>query len=164
MYPDKTNLLWLHADQPGPYLGYCSEYCGNQHAWMLVQATALPPAEYDAWIAGQQQAQGALNSTVSNAGRSGGDPGRGLSVFRNNTCVNCHAITGETGPNNIAPNLTHLGQRKTLGTGIVQNNPTNLGRWIKNAAELKPGVLMPAYNFSEQDLRDLVAYLLEEKP
>jgi cytochrome c oxidase subunit 2 len=54
MIPGKTNELWIEAAQPGVYLGQCSEFCGLQHATMQLRVVAEPPAEFDAWLAGQR--------------------------------------------------------------------------------------------------------------
>lgn len=166
MYPDKPNWLWLQADRPDTYLGNCSEYCGGQHAWMLLRVIAQPENEYNAWISSHSQAPpppaAATNVSTTTAGQVSGNRERGRQIFLNNTCVNCHAIAGTTATAAVGPNLTYLGSRSVLGAGIIQNNPENLGKWIQNAQSIKPGVLMPAYRFSNEDLRDLVAYLLEE--
>ena len=34
--PNKINVMWFDPDQPGLYLGQCSQYCGAQHAKMLI--------------------------------------------------------------------------------------------------------------------------------
>jgi cytochrome c oxidase subunit 2 len=73
--------------------------------------------------------------------------------------VNCHAIRGTSATGQVGPDLTHLGSRTTLGAGIIENTPENLGRWIQDANAIKPGVRMPSYRFSNDDLQALVAYL-----
>ena len=76
------------------------------------------------------------------------------------TCVNCHAIRGLQAVARVGPDLTHVGSRATLATGVVDNTPANLQRWIRNAASIKPGVLMPAFqNLSDQELALLADYL-----
>ena len=50
--------------------------------------------------------------------------------------------------------------RSLLGAGVADNTAEQLSRWVRNARDLKPGVLMPPYNtLSEADLQDLVQYL-----
>lgn len=162
IYPDKDNFLYLKPTTLGPTLGACAEYCGAQHAWMRINVIVQTQADFDKWLAGQKVPQ-AKTAPATAAGQVQGDPVRGEQVFLNNTCINCHAISGTTATSNIAPNLTHLGSRATLGTGIIVNDPPNLGRWITDPNAIKPGVHMPGYQLSQQDLNDLVAYLEEQK-
>lgn len=169
VYPDKDNFLYfkptvLTGKDPAtgknlPLIGACAEYCGAQHAWMRINVIVQSQADFDSWIASQKAPQAKTASTDS----SQGDPVRGEQVFLNNTCINCHAISGTTANSPIAPNLTHLGSRATLGTGIIENTPPNLKRWITDPNAIKPGVRMPGYQLSQQDLNDLVAYLEEQK-
>ena len=37
----------------------CGEFCGLSHSLMRTRVKALTPAEYEAWIAGQQAADSA---------------------------------------------------------------------------------------------------------
>ena len=64
----------------------------------------------------------------------------GEQIFLQNTCVNCHAIRGLPAVARVGPDLTHVGSRATLATGVIGNTPANLQRWIRNAASIKPGV------------------------
>jgi cytochrome c oxidase subunit 2 len=162
VYPDKENFLYFKPQQTGTYLGVCAEYCGQQHAWMRINVTVQSQADFDSWIASQKAPQ-TKTAPAASGGQTQGDPVRGEQVFLNNTCVNCHAITGTAATSPIGPNLTHLGSRATLGTGIIENNPPNLKRWLTDPSAIKPGIRMPGYQMSQQDLNDLVAYLEEQK-
>lgn len=51
MIPGQENVAWLRADRAGVYRGQCVEYCGLQHAQMGFQLVAIPPEEFDAWLA-----------------------------------------------------------------------------------------------------------------
>jgi cytochrome c oxidase subunit 2 len=160
VYPDHDNYLYLEPQRLGTFIGACAEYCGAEHAWMRINVIVQPQAEFDNWIAAQKLPHVV---TASTGGGDQGDPVRGEQVFLNNTCINCHAIAGTTANSTVAPNLTHLGSRSTLGTGIIENNPANLARWILDPNKIKPGLHMPGYQLSQEDLRDLVAYLEEQK-
>jgi len=145
--PGKTNLMPVTVTVPGTFDGTCNQYCGLQHAWMRVIVRAEPPDQFNAWV--QQQRQSVVASGV-----------RGEQVFLQNTCVNCHAIRGLPAVGHVGPDLTHLGSRSSLGTGVIDNTPDGLRRWIRNASAVKPGVLMPSYaNLSDQDLGALADYL-----
>lgn len=145
--PGKTNLMPVTVVVPGTYDGACNQYCGLQHAWMRVIVRAEPPDQFNAWVQQQRQA-------VVRAGS------RGEQVFLQNTCVNCHAIRGLPAAGQVGPDLTHFGSRSTLGTGVIDNTPATLQRWIRNADSIKPGVLMPPFpNLSDEDLSLLADYL-----
>ncbi|MDZ7674611.1 MAG: cytochrome c oxidase subunit II [Acidimicrobiales bacterium] len=51
--PGRTHHLTLEADEPGTYVGQCTEFCGLSHAYMRMSVIALPPAEYDQWVQDQ---------------------------------------------------------------------------------------------------------------
>jgi cytochrome c oxidase subunit 2 len=145
--PGKTNLMSVTVVVPGTFDGTCNQFCGVQHAWMRVIVRAEPVDQFNAWLQQQRQPVAAT-----------GAPGE--QVFLQNTCVNCHTIRGLPAAARVGPDLTHLGSRATLGTGVVTNTAANLQGWIRNASSIKPGVLMPAYqNLSATDLAALADYL-----
>ena len=147
--PNKTNRTWIDPHTPGLYVGQCAEFCGVQHAWMLLRVIVHPKDEFDAWVAEQQAP--AVDDRVARTGRD---------VFRSVACINCHTVRGTTANGVFGPDLTHLMSRSTLGAGVAANTPESLRAWIENPAGLKPGVLMPAMKLSHSDLDQLVAYLL----
>jgi cytochrome c oxidase subunit 2 len=145
--PGRTNQMALFVERAGTYDGTCNQYCGVQHAWMRVRVVAEPVDQFNAWL----QAQ-AAPATVSAS--------RGQQVFVQNTCVNCHTIRGVSSAANVGPDLTHVGSRSTLGAGVIDNTPALMRQWLRNAARIKPGVLMPPFlNLSEADLNALAEYL-----
>jgi cytochrome c oxidase subunit 2 len=148
LIPNRVNEMWLDPSRPGIYLGQCAQYCGMQHAKMLLRVSVDPPAEFAAWVSAQQKAA-ALDVQVS-AGRN---------VFATTACMNCHAISGTTATGRFGPDLTHLMSRGTLASGAAENKPANLRLWIKNPDAIKPGSLMPAMKLSDTDLDAVTAYL-----
>lgn len=56
MIPGQENVAWLRADAAGVYRGQCVEYCGLQHAHMAFDLLAVPPQEFDAWLAQRTEA------------------------------------------------------------------------------------------------------------
>ncbi len=105
-----------------------------------------------------------------------GDPANGAKlVISNGGCLACHAIKGNPMMiGNIGPNLTHIATRTTIGAGLFPNDPRHLARWIKNAREMKPGVIMNTIGIgqydpvlkqtmksglTDQQIADIVAYL-----
>jgi cytochrome c1 len=43
--------------------------------------------------------------------------------------------------------------------GLLANTPDNMREWILHPQQIKPGDEMPDMGVSEQDARDMVAYL-----
>ncbi len=80
-------------------------------------------------------------------------------VFERTACINCHKLDNTIADGRFGPNLSHLMSRETLGAGALSNSPANLCAWIKNPAQFKPGVRMPAMKLSDTDVDQLVAYL-----
>ena len=149
--PGQPNHIWLQADKPGVYIGTCSEFCGTQHAWMRILVVAEEPSKFEEWERAQLQPGQAPTSDVAT---------KGLALFQTSTCINCHAIRGITGADaHVAPDLTHVASRRQLAAGIMENSPANMRRWLKNPQHIKPGALMPDYNFTGQELDQLAAYL-----
>jgi len=52
--PGATNETWFKISKPGTYTGQCAELCGSNHADMRAAVTAVPPAEYEAFIRRQK--------------------------------------------------------------------------------------------------------------
>ena len=149
--PGQLNHIWLQADKPGVYIGTCSEFCGTQHAWMRILVVAEEPSKFEEWQRAQLQPSRMPTSDAA---------AKGLALFQTSTCMNCHAIGGVTGADSrVAPDLTHVASRRQLGAGILENSPANMRRWLKNPQHIKPGSLMPDFNFTDQELDQLGEYL-----
>jgi cytochrome c oxidase subunit 2 len=150
--PGHPNFFWIGADTPGTFTGTCAEYCGNQHAWMRLLVLAQPAGEFDAW----QRAQ--LAPALAPAD---GAPSRGELAFRSEACGNCHAIAGRGFEGRVAPDLTHMASRHTLGAGVAAQTPQELRSWLHNPQAVKPGSLMPDFKLTDAQVSDLAAYLEE---
>jgi cytochrome c oxidase subunit 2 len=134
LIPGVSNTITLQVDEPGVYGGKCAEYCGLQHAKMAFIVVALEPEEFDSWEANRLQAV---------RDRASPELSAGLGVFLGAGCGRCHGIGGTVADGMVGPDLTHIGQRLTLGAGTVPNTRGNLSRWIADPSSLKPGVKMP---------------------
>lgn len=150
LIPGRTATLALRADQPGTYRGQCAEFCGYQHARMVLYVIAEPQAQYDAWAA---------HSRASAPPPASDETRRGQQVFMQSTCAMCHAISGTIANGMQAPDLTHLASRRTLAAGTVPNTPSALAAWISDPQRMKPGANMPPNGLPPADLQALVAYL-----
>ncbi len=148
--PGQPNTLRFTVDEPGVYRGQCAEFCGLQHANMAFYVIAQTPGMFDRWLTRHSQPPSEPAGELE---------AKGAAVFQRLACAGCHTVDGTQAQGTRGPNLTNLGERRTLGAGTVENTPENLARWIPDASSLKPGVLMPAIPISHSDLEAVVAYL-----
>jgi cytochrome c oxidase subunit 2 len=146
--PNKRNTMWIDPHVAGTYLGNCAEYCGTEHAMMLLRVIVEPRADFDRWVSEQKQPP-AMDASVVH----------GRQVFESTACVNCHTIRGTAADGRFGPDLTHLMTRETIGAGVAMNTRDHLKVWVSDPSVMKPGALMPAMNLGDKDLDDLVAYL-----
>jgi cytochrome c oxidase subunit 2 len=154
LIPGRTNQLWFQTDRPGLYVGQCAEYCGTQHANMLLRVSVDPPDEFARWL--KREAADAVDDPDVRSAKE---------VFLRQSCVNCHAVRGTSARGTYAPDLTHLKSRKTLASGIIPNTPENLSQWVKDPQnkKMKKGCLMPAFGLDEREQEMVVRYLLSLK-
>ena len=148
LIPNHPNRMWMEPQSTGVFVGQCAQYCGVQHAKMLLRVSVDSPAEFAEWVRGQQQP--AVQDTSAEAGRR---------VFESNACMNCHAVGGTPADGRFGPDLTHLMSRATIAAGAAENTPDNLRLWIQNPSAIKPGSLMPAMKLSDADLNSVVSYM-----
>ncbi len=149
LIPNHPNQLWIDPQEAGLYRGQCAQFCGVEHALMLIRVYVDTPQQFAAWVKNEQQ-PGAQDPAVA-AGRR---------VFETEACMNCHTIAGTAAKGTFDPDLTHLMSRATIAAGAAVNTPENLHDWIKDPNTFKPGALMPAMQLSNQQTDEVVAYLL----
>jgi cytochrome c oxidase subunit 2 len=151
MIPGRVNHARLEASHAGVFRAQCAEYCGGQHARMALFVIALPPEEFEVWLARQSAPAGEPADDEARRGRE---------VFFATGCGACHRIGGTEATGAIGPDLTHLGSRRTIGAGLLPNNRGALAGWVANAQALKPGIKMPSFDILDgESLRALAAYL-----
>jgi cytochrome c oxidase subunit 2 len=151
MVPGFDNVIRLQADQPGPYRGECGEYCGPQHAHMILLVQADAPADFTSWLEKMRRPQAAPSDAFAERGRQ---------VFMSNACVLCHSIHGTDAHGLVGPDLTHLASRAGIAANSYPNATGFLAAWVTHAQTMKPDAKMPNVTaFTGEDLRALVAYL-----
>ncbi|HEX5439124.1 MAG TPA: cytochrome c oxidase subunit II [Gemmatimonadaceae bacterium] len=148
--PGRTNVFWIRADKPGRYRGQCAEYCGLQHAHMIIWVVAQSRPEFEKWLARERAPAPAPATPLEKEGQQ---------AFLSAPCVLCHTIRGTGAGGVLGPDLTHIGSRLTLGAGTLTNTPGNLAGWIENAQSIKPGVDMPRLDLPPATLHKIIAYL-----
>lgn len=179
--PGRTHHLTLEADEPGTYVGQCTEYCGLSHAYMRMIVRALPQDEYDQWVEDQLAEAAEPSSELAAEGEE---------VF-GTLCASCHLVEGLNddtyeGADQVsgaAPNLTHFASRGVYAGGIFdlwrdldgddvvetdelggELEANQLEAWLRNppgekalAPDDNRG--MPNLGLNESQIDALVAYL-----
>lgn len=221
--PGRLHTLRLEADEPGIYMGQCTEFCGLSHARMRQAAVALDVADFQTWVSNQ------LQPYADNAPAEGTLAAEGESTFINQ-CARCHQVNdllaGDGTPvlaepdlylvSGAAPNLTNLMTRTAIAgwtfdllteecreqlwdaapeefgalylQGVWMNSAADdmkpvcfdeatLRDWLRDPAAMKPMYVdpnqleatggrtrgMPNLNLNEDQIDQLIAYLLERK-
>jgi len=150
--PGHMTRIAFRPDSVGDYSGQCAEFCGASHANMRLRVIVDSDSGFGRW------------ATVQLAGPAAPAPGtlaeRGRAVFARSACIGCHTIQGVS-PGVIGPNLTHVGSRTTIASGLFPNDSAHLARWIADAPSLKPGSLMTRMQppLTDADIAALGAYL-----
>lgn len=154
LIPNQSNYLWLDINKPGKYIGACSEFCGAQHAWMRITVIAQTENDFNKWLSANAKAAVAPTDSLAI---------RGAALFQSRTCAGCHRIQGTAATGDVGPDLTHLAERHTLLTGLMENNAANLFKWINHPQKIKPGAHMPDFNLSKDSINAIVHYLNQLK-
>jgi cytochrome c oxidase subunit II len=165
--PGRNHEWWLQADEPGYYLGQCTEFCGLSHAYMRMAVVAVSEDEYRQWLADQKRI---ANEPVTASEL------RGREIFAQQ-CTTCHQVRGVNGRDCVpledgeaftdpetqcypgigegwaraaqvsgnAPDLTHLMSRQRFIGGIEDlyladgetPNRNTMKAWIRNPEAFK---------------------------
>ncbi len=148
LIPNRKNTMWIAPHQSGIFLGQCAEFCGMEHALMLLRVVVQSRAEFEQWVAAQQKPAAQTLPAL-----------HGRQLFESTACVNCHTVRGTVANGRFGPDLTHLMSRETIAAGAAMNTPEHLRMWINDPDQIKPGALMPAMNLSAANINDIAAYL-----
>jgi len=148
LIPNRVNKMWIDPHEVGVYVGQCAQYCGMQHAKMLLRVYVDSPEQFAQWV--QEEKKPAQSSDAVVEGRR---------IFETTACINCHTVSGTVADGRFGTDLTHLMSRETIASGAALNTHENLKTWIQNPDSIKPGSLMPAMKLNEHELDVLTAYL-----
>jgi cytochrome c oxidase subunit 2 len=148
LIPNHPNSMWVDPYETGLYLGQCAQYCGTQHAKMLLRVYVDSREDFDRWI--QEQRRPAHVGATASGGQQ---------IFERTACVNCHTIAGTPANGTFGPDLTHLMSRQTIAAGATKNTLGNLIAWIYDPAVIKPGCKMPSMGLSTEQAAEVAEYL-----
>lgn len=151
MIPGRKTRLVLQPTRTGTLRGVCAEYCGSAHALMAFDVVVVEKAEFATWLARQRE------PAVESAGPLAA---QGRELFLANGCGACHTIRGTDARGVVGPDLTHAGNRTSIGAGTLRNERDDFLRFITHTEKLKPGVHMPSFDILEESgLQAMAAYL-----
>jgi cytochrome c1 len=119
-------------------------------------------AAFGAWAL--FSASGCAEAVVQRQPMADADPGRGRRTIERLACGACHVIPGVAWPRGrVGPSLDGFGARALIA-GRFPNKPEILARWVRDAPSLAPHTGMPAIPMTDQEARDVAAYLYALDP
>jgi len=154
LVPNKKNRTWIEPFATGTFFGNCAEYCGTQHANMLLRVIVEEPAAYEEWVKKMKQPPVAPQVGLA---------AQGHKAFFANSCINCHTVDGTNASGIFGPDLSKLMTRQTIGAGVAPLNPETLRAWVRDPQTLKTGCLMPDMKLQDSEVDSITAYLLTLK-
>src|SRR5437660_3633270 len=83
LIPNRVNRMWIDPHEVGVYVGQCAQYCGMQHAKMLLRVYVDSPAQFAQWV--QEEKKPAELNDAADEGRR---------IFETTACINCHTVSG----------------------------------------------------------------------
>lgn len=150
LVPNKDNDLWFDPYETGVYFGNCAEYCGTQHANMLIRVIVHTPEGFAQWVAAQKAPVPEPQTALEVEGKK---------LFFANSCVNCHTVDGTVAEGVFGPDLTKLMMRQTIGAGVLPLTDKNLWDWVRDPQVIKVGCLMPDMQLLQPEVDAITAYL-----
>jgi cytochrome c oxidase subunit 2 len=150
LIPGRPNELVIRAERAGVYRGQCAEFCGLQHAHMAFFVIADEQSVFDEWVRSQRQEASAASEAEAISGQQ---------AFMSKQCAACHTIRGTSANGTTGPDLTHVGGRKYIAAGLLENTRGSLAAWIADPQTLKPGNNMPMVPLNAEELRSISGYL-----
>lgn len=102
---------------------------------------------------------GCGSSAAASIAATVGDPQHGAALIRSAGCGSCHIVPGINDANGlVGPPLTQMGLRVYIA-GVLRNTPSNMVQWLMAPQSIVPGNAMPDMGLTENDARDITAYL-----
>jgi cytochrome c len=93
----------------------------------------------------------------------GGRADKGRAALARYECGVCHVIPGvPDAVGKVGPALNDYSRRSYVA-GKFPNDPETLVRWIVDAPSMAPQTAMPAIAMSDQEAKDMAAYLYESR-
>jgi cytochrome c oxidase subunit 2 len=137
----------------GSYKVRCAELCGASHAYMLAPVEVVSQDRFESWV-GERQVEALAAAETPE--------GRGAALVSQNACSACHSIDGSAsqGPTwlGLYGSLVSLagGATVTADDAFIKESILQPQATIVSGFET---VLMPAYQFTDEQIADIIAYM-----
>jgi cytochrome c2 len=107
--------------------------------------------------------QDATQARTQAEAMTGGHVDAGKAAMARYNCGACHRIPGIAGAmGTTGPALNGIAVRAEIA-GVLVNDPGNMVRWLRQPQQVVPGNGMPNQGVTEQEARDMAAYLYTVK-
>ena len=150
LIPGRQTDITIVPKKIGIYRGPCAEFCGVQHAHMALVVDVDSYSDFIKWWDHQLQPAPMPTTPLAMAG---------YKYVTSGPCSACHNIGGTPARGQIAPDLTHLASRRSIGAGAIPMSEGNLYGWVEDPQSVKPGNHMPTIGLEPDQLHAVVAYL-----
>ena len=159
--PGRYTTIWFEATKTGTFHMFCAEYCGTQHSGMIGRVVVLEPAQFAAWLGGENATPGSALAAAPPGGE-GSISGQGERLLSTARCSTCHLLDRQ----GIGPVLTGVfGNRVRLQDGrtVLADESYLRESILEPQAKITAGFqsLMPSFQgrVNEEQLMQLVAYV-----
>jgi cytochrome c oxidase subunit II len=154
--PGRNASLVIEADEPDTYLGQCKEYCGLSHANMRLRVIAQTPADFQAWVADEQEPPPEDLDTQAAEGQRLFEEG---ADNISQPCASCHSVDATQPAPDVGPNLGGFATRETFAGAMFENTEANLIQWLQDPEAAKVGAKMPDVGLTQDQIDSIIAYL-----
>ena len=151
--PGRYTTLWFNLDQPGEYWVFCAEFCGAGHSAMKALVKAVPPADFEKWLASEG------GGTLSLADR-------GRELYAANACIGCHTADGSKSVGPTFKGLWGMKQHKIEGGSVVVDENYIRESILDPNAKISAGFaaskgVMPVFagTLSEDDINAIIEFI-----
>lgn len=151
--PGQMNNIWFRGDEIGEYHGQCAEFCGLNHANMRIKVVVESQADFEAWVADQQQPPPEPQTDQQQ---------EAYDLIVNGVCSNCHTLGDHQATNPVGPNLTHLFSRSVFAGATYDLTEDNIRLWLTHNQDMKPGNDM-VVNLTPEQVDALMSFLVTLK-
>jgi cytochrome c oxidase subunit II len=148
LIPGRTNHLRLLASTLGSMRGQCAEFCGNGHAFMVLEVEVLAADDFAQWLSRRQTPVTVVPEHQ-----------QGAAAFSEH-CGACHRVAGITAGGN-GPDLTQVGGRRLLGPEPRDGQPFTVSTWLATHPTGFEGAATPDHRQLAVGQRDPIAAWLE---
>lgn len=145
--PGFINEAWTQIDEPGLYRGQCAELCGKDHGFMPIVVEAVPPEQFEQWVAGMKAEKQAQQQAAERTWTLDELMAQGEQVYLS-SCAACHQANGA----GLPPAFPAL-KGSAIAVGDVQAH-------IDIVLHGKPGTAMQAFaeQLSPAELAAVITY------